>query len=84
MRGLLILSKMAEFIYNNLELASLNGEYQEVFDLEIKKARLRLIEAAHHISYAYSWSISKGSHESSLPSIPGESVASEQPVYGES
>ncbi len=87
MKELLVLSNLVRFVETqlaNIEIENENeNEYNRLFESEIRRARLTIIEAYRRIYSAYSWSILKGSHEPNLPSISGESMASKQPVHGE-
>ncbi len=78
MKELLVLSKQVRFV--ETQLANVEIENKKEY---IRLARLTIIKAYRLIYSVYSWSTIKDSHESNLPSISGESMASKQPVYGE-
>jgi len=83
MRELRLISSILYSINNELSDIFNYCNSQEIQDC-VRDARSNMVQSARALEYAYRRSTSKGSNESSLSSIPGESVASEQPVYGES
>jgi hypothetical protein len=83
MKELRLISSILYSINNGLSDVFNSCNSPEIQD-SVRDARSNLIQSACALEYAYRCSISKGSHEPSLPSIPGKSVASEQPVHGES